>query len=1151
MAVRKILIGLAVLVALVVAAAFAAPLLLDAEAQKPRIQALIEEATGRRLSIDGGLSFSLLPSPSIDAENVIIAGPVEGGPPLMTLKRLSLQLALASLFRGVVEITEVRLDTPVVTLGPELMAEGPAAAPGAAPPPTGAQGGGFDVAVRSAVIENGSVVIPGADGAETRIDGIEAQLSAEGLKGPFKLSGGASSGGLPVTLDVAVGRLDGPQLPVDLTVAVAGAVARLSGAAGTPGSGQPRFKGRLALGVDDPAALAALTGIAPPPGQTFSLDGNVLVEGDKIGIEELTLTAGEARGTGTLRLDTGDKPTGMLTLRVPRLVLQGGAAAPAPADEAAPAPADKPAPFALPGGISFTVDLAVDVLQINGGVVQKLALIGALDDGVVTLSAASAQLPGATDVALSGTLSGGEAGPKFAGRFDVAADNLRALMDWLGVAPAGVPADRLTRLALTGKVEAGGATIALSELKGRLDGMTLSGAARYVAGPPVDLALALDLDRLDLDAYLPKTAAGSGAKAPPAVAEAPLGKLHAAAKIRVGSLRYQGFDLKSVVVDGALGGSTITINQASVADMGGAALSAKGVVGLAKGAADADLRLTATAPSVAPLAALAGIVSPLDPRRLGAVTVDLGLKGNAEAPRLDGTIGLGGTRITVAGTTGPLGGTPRLGLAGKITAPDLVGFGQQLGLDGDGAAGPVDLAYSLKGPPSGLSLAVQGPLGPLAAALAFDTTETGWRATARLDGDKGAAVLSRLGLTGPLEGPLSIAIEASEAAEIITLATAKAQLGPTNLQAAGTLGKGRFDGTVTADTVDLALFTGRPAAAAGQAQAAPAAERWSSAPFDLSALRSHDGTLTLKVGRLVNGALTVGDLGAKVTAAAGKVVLSGLTGGLNPGRLRGSLTLDGAGQELGLAADLTLAGADLDTLTGRAPAGMGLSGLGDVALDLTGRGKSQLALVSSLAGKITVAAQNGKIHGLDLQRLSEGLKSVNQPGDLINRALTSVLGGTTDYRRLVAAIGLAKGVATVETFDSDVDGGTIDLAGGADLPAWTIRARAAVKLNEPRDLPALGVILSGPLDAPRTDIDSGAIERYYLAKFLGKQVPGLGNFLGVPGTAPADTGGAPAPAAPVDDAAPAVPAEQPAEPPVKPRKPGKKVLDELLKGLGN
>lgn len=1157
---RKILIGLAVLVVLAVVAVVAAPFLLDAEAQKPRIQALVEQATGRRLSIDGGLSFALLPSPSIDAENVTIAGLDEAGPPLMTLKRLSLRLALSSLFRGVVEITEVRLDSPVVTLGPA-----PAAAGGdqavAPTPPAPSSGGGFDVAVRNAVIENGSVVIPGADGAETRIDGIEAQLSAEGLKGPFKLSGGATTAGLPVTLDMAVGRLDGGQFPLDLTVALAGAAARLNGLAGLSGDGPQRFKGKLHLGVEDPAALAALTGLAPPPGQQFSLDGNVVFDGGKVAVDDLSLTAGEARGTGTLRLETGDKPTGMLTLRVPRLVLQGPAAA-APTAAAEPAPAAaKPAPFALPGGVTFTVDLAVDVLQINGGVVQKVAVIGALDDGVVTLSAASAQLPGATDVAVSGTLSGGPAGAQFTGRFDVAADNLRALMDWLKVSPAGVPADRLTRLALTGKVDGGTAGVALSELKGRLDGMNMSGSIRYAAGPPADVGLDLAFDRLDLDAYL---ATGPAAAAPKAGASpamgAPAGNLHVAAKVKIGGLRYQGIDLKSVVVDGALGGSTITINQASVADMAGASLSAKGVVGLAKGAADADLRLTATAPSVAPLAALAGVAVPLDPGRLGAVTVDLGLKGSAEAPRLDGTIGLGGTRITVAGTTGALSGTPKLDLAGKITAPDLVGLGQQLGLDGQGAAGPVDLSYTLKGPPEALAATVTGPLGPLAAILAFEGSAGGWHTTAKLQGDKGAVALTRLGLVGPVDGPLSLDLEAAKKGDVITLGKAAIRFGPTAVQASGTLGKGRFDGAVTADTIDMALFGGAAGATAKtpEAHAAAPAERWSSAPFDLTALRQIDGSLTLKLGRLVNGALAITDLNAKVTAIGGKLSLSGLTGGLNPGALRGSLTLDGAGQELGVVADLTLAGADLDAVTGRAPTGMGLSGLGDVTIDLTGRGKSQLALVSSLAGTIAVTAQSGKIHGLDLKRLSEGLKTVNQPGDLINRALVSVLGGTTDYRRLAATISVAKGVATVSRFESDVDGGTFDLAGGADLPAWSIRARGAVKLNEPRDMPPLGVLLSGPLDAPRTDLDSAAVERYYLARFLGKQVPGLGNILGFPGMAPADSGtapGAPAPqaappAAPSGNAAPADDAA-PAEQPAKPRKPRKSVLDGLLKGLGN
>ena len=60
---RKILIGVAVVVVGLVAAVLVVPSFIDWNGYKPEIQAAAERATGRQLRLDGDIGLSVLPSP--------------------------------------------------------------------------------------------------------------------------------------------------------------------------------------------------------------------------------------------------------------------------------------------------------------------------------------------------------------------------------------------------------------------------------------------------------------------------------------------------------------------------------------------------------------------------------------------------------------------------------------------------------------------------------------------------------------------------------------------------------------------------------------------------------------------------------------------------------------------------------------------------------------------------------------------------------------------------------------------------------------------------------------------------------------------------------------------------------------------------------
>lgn len=1147
---RKLLIGVGAAVGLVVGLGFAAPLLIDLNDQKPRITALIEEATGHQVVLGGNIRFTLLPVPAVSVRDVRVVGDSAGAPDLASVQAIDLRLNLLALLGGKVDVAEVRLSKPVLVIAEAALpalaapADEPAAATGNGAPGDGQTAGG-DIAVQRVLIEDGMIEWRPAQGEAHRLEGLEANLSAPSLHGPYTISGGAAYRGQPVAIEVALGRfVAGENLAYDVKLALAGGTIALGGSADLLAPGGPSLQGRLRLAIDDAAAIGALTGINLPAAGAILAEGKVQASRSAITVDDLALTVGESRGTGSLGVSLGPTTALSLKLRLPRLdgdkllaaaqsstsgPASGPATGPSSAagETAAPrqAPAAEtggPAGWSLPRGVTADVDLAIDALQWSGAVVQKIALVAALEGGRLTLSRASAVLPGATDVGLSGAAVSREGAPRFEGTLDIASDNPRALTDWLKLTPEGLPADRLTRFALTGKVNTDGRAASLTDLVIRLDGSTAKGRAGWEPGTRPTALLALDIDRLDADGYL------TGMAAPPPVAPAgnPLAQIGSAApasplphlpfdlalRLKLGSLLIRGGEARDVGLDGLLTPDTLRLAGFSVRDYAGLKLSANGKLGFAREAPDGDFAFRIEAPSPEPLLALAGLAPPVQAASLGRLTVEGRLTGRPEAPVLDAWATVGETRLALAG---PIGSFNHLqfDLKGTLGAPELLAVAAQAGFRpprGGPMLGPLDLAITLRGTTDLPAAEAKGRLGEAELALKAGIDQKGVYADGRLDAANGAAMLNRLGLTGPVTGALALSVEARGQAGEWQVAGVKATVGPNRLETSGTLSMGdglRFKGRLNAPYLDLALFSSGASAGAAPTPAptpAPGAgaasgTRWSTKPIDLQGLRRLDGTVDVTIDRLLSGSLGFSGVTGQLTAAQGVVTLGNLKASTDPGLVAGTVTLDASGEALGIAADLTATGFDLDALTGRKGTEPGLAGTGDLTLALAGLGRSPFEIVSSLSGKGNVLATDGRLHGLDLKTLSEGLKTVNQAGDVIGRIAAAVKVGSTAYRRIGSDLLVERGIAKLANVISDIDGGSLGGEGAVDLPAWTSRVRLALRLAEPADLPALGIEISGPPDAPTAEVRTRDLENYYLQKFIGSKlpaIPGLGSGSG-------------------------------------------------------
>src|SRR3546814_5483663 len=113
---KKLLIGLGVVVVLLVAAAIVISLI-PLDSYKGEIQARVKEATGRDLRIDGDISLSLFPPVAVSVEDVGFANaPGAAAPEMATIDRLDVALQVLPLLRGEVAIDRFILEKPVINL---------------------------------------------------------------------------------------------------------------------------------------------------------------------------------------------------------------------------------------------------------------------------------------------------------------------------------------------------------------------------------------------------------------------------------------------------------------------------------------------------------------------------------------------------------------------------------------------------------------------------------------------------------------------------------------------------------------------------------------------------------------------------------------------------------------------------------------------------------------------------------------------------------------------------------------------------------------------------------------------------------------------------------------------------------------------------
>ncbi len=1130
---KRILIVVVGLLVLAGVAALVGPSFVDWNRYKAEIAGPIEQATGRRLAMNGDLSLAVLPSPRVSAADVRLSD-LEGKEDFVRLRSLEVEVALWPLLRGEIQVVSIRLVDPEVFL--EVAADG---SPNWTMPPTGDEAGApvngasagtpSNISVERVVIANGTVdYVDAVSGQRRRIEAITATLTADNLaQGPFAAEGRFTVNGQPVGFDVALGSLaTGGPVPVRAKAELerGGALASLQGTL-TSLERAPALEAKISFeGSDLREALSIVARaldvelpLVVPGAQSFSVAAQVAGDGRQASLNDLAIQVGDTRATGAVSASLVQPLSIDVTLALGRVDLDAWANAVAVESrnggpEASPAgPASAAANNSLEAiaGINANLTLTGDALTYRGSVVRQVRIAANIAEGALTIGGLSAMLPGGSDVSLTGRLATVDGQPRFDGNVEAASADFRGLAAWLGMPLEGIAPDRLRQLSLQSRIRA---TRELGQVYGldlRVDTSRITGGAAYAFRSRPSFSVDLEIDRLNVDAYLPP-AAPNGTPTQitdrdPVDRSGPasfafLERFDTNARLAVDSLTFDGRQLGKVRVDATLLAGDLTIRQAAIGDAGGAAVMLTGSAGSFASVPAFDTKVSIKARDAAAPARYFGVDLPVDAKALGAVDIDGSVIGTAEDLALDIKAKIGDMTAGLAGRAELLAVSPRFDMKADLQAPSFV---RAAGLAGmtiapveRGLDGALSVVANIRGTEESVTLdtairaadlalvvggAISDPTGAPSYNLSLQVNHPDLERLIRMFGATYRPAAVNLGLVRALA-------DITGSPTQLRASRLEGQLGPVNFvgDAVLTLGGARpvIDALLNTSEILVDLFLARPDGASGQgrtggnaSQVAAGGERWSQEPIDLSALQGIDGILELRargltygayalrepvlIAKLDNGTLTVDPFSANLFGGAAALRMSAVAD--RRARIGVSLDLDGANIE-----DALKTSAGLDRVTG----------LFNMTGEVSTTGQSQFDLVRNLNGTLSFAARDGELRGLDLPALSARLGELNRGLDFADLLLRAFEGGSTDYQSFSGSFQIENGVARSNDLMASLDAAAGTGTALIDLPRWRLDMSTRARLTDHPKSPDIGLDLTGPIDNPQRNVRTQALEQY-------------------------------------------------------------------------
>ncbi|MBA2628689.1 MAG: AsmA family protein, partial [Rickettsiaceae bacterium] len=192
---------------------------------------------------------------------------------------------------------------------------------------------------------------------------------------------------------------------------------------------------------------------------------------------------------------------------------------------------------------------------------------------------------------------------------------------------------------------------------------------------------------------------------------------------------------------------------------------------------------------------------------------------------------------------------------------------------------------------------------------------------------------------------------------------------------------------------------------------------WSQEKIDLSFLNEFDGIFTISIPRLIKAPLNIDAIKSKLQLAHGKLNLETFSAHICGGTIAASGQVVSKTGEVFLSTELKEA-----RLKDAVPDYKEIKiaeGNFNLSSKLQSIGTSEFQYVNNLSGNINVVGTEGKINGVNLQKILDGLNNINDLSSIVSLLDTSFAGGQTAFNKLEANVIIKQGIGTITHFKLD------------------------------------------------------------------------------------------------------------------------------------
>lgn len=1121
----RILVFLGGLLALVLFSALLIPYFVDWTDFRRDFEDQASRILGKKVVVHGRVEARILPFPSVTLHDVR-AGTDADGSPLIQVARFSMDAELAPFLSGEARIFDMRIEEPKAKI--RLLKDGTL---------DWMRGSRAEIPARTVVLE--SVQIEGGQiefideqsGRNRVVTGLNADMSANSLAGPWKAEGRAAVDGHPGSFslsssepDYAAGRMglrvrvvpDEHPVEVDLDGAIAAT------------AGKPAYSGSFAFSFreDEKQKQVGQSLFSSPRTR-----GSFELTNESVRISSYRMELGGSENpyvvTGEATLDTGAKPEFLLTadgqqIDVARFappVVQTGKTSRQPTvsvrqriEAFAAMVARIPVPQ-VPGKASISLPALVS----DDTTIRDIRLDVRPDGSGWQVVNAVATLPGRTQLEAKGslTLLGG---PAFNGNLLLASNQPSGLANWLSgsVDPAirqlnaaGFSAD-VSLTTLNQRFNNLELAIGDASLKGELE--------RRSDGKTSNLSIDLAGNEIDLDALKALGSLALGDQVGSSVLDHRID-----AKFKADRFNMAGVTANHVETAFTMAGGVLTLENMTAGDIAGAEVKARGQLqgSLLKYAGKGTVNLHA--PDMQPFFTMLQQKLPNHPflSRLAAsapwyANSDLAVDVSVNSEN-------GGANVAVSGTVNG----SRLSAVAKM--PDFLSITDDTAMSLEavlknqstailfGQAGLDPLPFDADGEGL-LSVKLNGTLGsPAQTDIRFSTERThfsmsGSFAVAAANFGEGSAdvalesadiepylIMNAVGLP-QLGGGMAVKANAKVAvdAQKIAFSSVGGQVGGNPFS--GNLAVQRaapypVSGDLSVRTADLAWL--------GDAIYGPVIDPENGAlnakPLAMAAFPQLKASLSLKAENFEAGPFgTITGLAAKVTHDSGSLSLDDVTGGFMGGKLTGRLAMS-TGEGAGIfRTKIAVTDANPEPILWANANGPVATGR--IAIDLTAEstGKSVGEILKSAGGSGEIRAGGLVLKGLNpaaLPPILQAADGLQQPIDapkvrpLVDQNLWQ---GEIGLGDVALPFSLNGGALHFQNLRAGID--PVTLAGDAtvDIAASTLNGDLDLLFNPGTEAvagaePSLRLNYNGPLAAPALTIDISTLSNYLSLRAFEKE----------------------------------------------------------------